>query len=215
MIIMAPCLSLQASLSLLVCSEHRRIFRPFQSNLADATAMKAIAYQTAGPLGRRDALVDITLETPVATGRDLLVEVRAVSVNPVDAKTRRPTSRPNREPGKCSAGTPSAGRRGGEPVTSFQAGDEVFYAGSLDPARRRCRISPRRRAHRWPEAEEPLRSPRRRRYRSPPSPPGRCCSIGSTSAPAPASPRALLIVGGAGGVGSIAIQLARGSPASP
>ncbi|MGD8644830.1 MAG: zinc-binding alcohol dehydrogenase family protein, partial [Chromatiales bacterium] len=50
--------------------------------------MKAVAYQHAGPIDREDALQDITLETPTAEGRDLLVRIKAVSVNPVDTKLR-------------------------------------------------------------------------------------------------------------------------------
>ena len=50
--------------------------------------MKAVAYKVPGPIDRPDALLDITLETPEAAGRDLLVKVIAVSVNPVDTKLR-------------------------------------------------------------------------------------------------------------------------------
>ena len=48
--------------------------------------MKAIGYRTPGPITEDASLVDIDLPDPVATGRDLLVQVRAVSVNPVDYK---------------------------------------------------------------------------------------------------------------------------------
>lgn len=51
--------------------------------------MKAIGYQTPGPITRPDALQDIDLPRPQASGHDLLVEVAAVSVNPVDTKVRR------------------------------------------------------------------------------------------------------------------------------
>ena len=50
--------------------------------------MKAVAYQNPGPIDREDALQDVELETPTAEGRDLLVRVHAVSVNPVDVKVR-------------------------------------------------------------------------------------------------------------------------------
>lgn len=50
--------------------------------------MKAVAYRTPGPNDREDALQDITLEKPKAGGRDLLVKIKAVSVNPVDTKLR-------------------------------------------------------------------------------------------------------------------------------
>ena len=46
--------------------------------------MKAVAYQNNLPIDHADALVDVTLPDPVATGHDLLVAVHAVSVNPVD-----------------------------------------------------------------------------------------------------------------------------------
>ncbi|MGD1904852.1 MAG: hypothetical protein ACFB0C_02525 [Leptolyngbyaceae cyanobacterium] len=61
--------------------------------------MKAVAYQTPGPIDRDDALQDITLETPTAEGRDLLVKINAVSVNPADTKLRL-TAAPERIFGK-------------------------------------------------------------------------------------------------------------------
>ena len=50
--------------------------------------MKAVAYRTPGPIDREDALQDIVLDKPEAEGRDLLVKIHAVSVNPVDTKLR-------------------------------------------------------------------------------------------------------------------------------
>lgn len=50
--------------------------------------MKAVAYKTPGSIDREDVLPDITLATPASIGRDLLVKINAVSVNPVDAKLR-------------------------------------------------------------------------------------------------------------------------------
>ncbi len=51
--------------------------------------MKAIAItQAAGAHGNIEALEEITLPVPVAAGHDLLVEVKAISVNPVDTKVR-------------------------------------------------------------------------------------------------------------------------------
>ena len=51
--------------------------------------MKAVGYKAPGALDREDALVDIEIDRPVASGRDVLVAVAAVSVNPVDTKVRR------------------------------------------------------------------------------------------------------------------------------
>src|SRR5258706_10890353 len=50
--------------------------------------MRAVGYFAPGPIAAPDSLRDIELPRPSATGRDLLVEVRAVSVNPVDYKVR-------------------------------------------------------------------------------------------------------------------------------
>ena len=94
--------------------------------------MKAVAFQTPGPIDREDALQDITLDVPTATGRDLLVKVHAVSVNPVDTKVRR---RVTPGPGEwCVLGFDASGtvEAVGPDVTNFQPGDAVFYAGSID-----------------------------------------------------------------------------------
>ena len=93
--------------------------------------MKAVAYNTPGPIDRPDALLDITLETPEAAGRDLLVKVIAVSVNPVDVKVRRgmpPEGSEWRVLGFDAAGLVEAV---GPEVQDFKPGDAVFYAGSL------------------------------------------------------------------------------------
>lgn len=93
--------------------------------------MKAVAYRTPGPIEREDALQDITLDKPQATGRDLLVKVHAVSVNPVDAKLR---VRKAPEAGAWGIlGFDAAGvvEAVGPEVKAFKAGDAVFYAGSI------------------------------------------------------------------------------------
>ena len=46
--------------------------------------MKAVGYKTPGPIDAEQSLVDVSLPEPTPSGRDLLVEVRAISVNPVD-----------------------------------------------------------------------------------------------------------------------------------
>ncbi|MFZ4528797.1 MAG: zinc-binding alcohol dehydrogenase family protein [Undibacterium curvum] len=93
--------------------------------------MKAIAYQHALPIAEPNSLVDITLPAPVATGHDLLVEVRAISVNPVDAKVRANVSP---EPGEWKVlGWDVAGvvQAVGPDVTLFKPGDRVWYAGDI------------------------------------------------------------------------------------
>ena len=53
--------------------------------------MKAVGYKVPGPIAEDASLVDIDLPRPVAEGGDILVEVKAVSVNPVDYKIRSST----------------------------------------------------------------------------------------------------------------------------
>lgn len=92
--------------------------------------VKAIVYTQYGlPIDDPDALVEIDLPQPVPGPRDLLVAVRAVSVNPVDTKVRNnmPVTAP-RILGFDAVGTVAAV---GADVTLFKEGDEVFYAGSL------------------------------------------------------------------------------------
>jgi zinc-binding alcohol dehydrogenase family protein len=94
-------------------------------------AMKAIGYQNNLAIDQADALVDITLPDPVAAGHDLLVEVRAVSVNPVDTKIRK-SAQP--EAGEWKVlGWDATGivKAVGPDVTLFQPGDRVWYAGSI------------------------------------------------------------------------------------
>ncbi len=94
--------------------------------------MKAVAYKNSGSIDREDALQDITLEKPKAVGRDLLVKVHAVSVNPVDTKVRQ---RQEPEPGGWRVlGYDAAGvvEGVGPEVQNFKPGDAVFYAGALN-----------------------------------------------------------------------------------
>lgn len=54
--------------------------------------MKAVGYRVPGPIAAEQSLVDISLPEPSPSGRDLLVELKAISVNPVDYKVRRSTA---------------------------------------------------------------------------------------------------------------------------
>ncbi len=93
--------------------------------------MKAVAYQKAGPITSPEALVDIELDTPVAEGHDLLVRVQAISVNPVDTKIRKNVSA---ESGWKVLGWDAVGvvESIGDKVTQFKVGDIVWYAGTLN-----------------------------------------------------------------------------------
>ena len=92
--------------------------------------MKAIAYQHAQARAA-GSLHDITLPEPLATGHDLLVEVRAVSVNPVDAKVRSGVSAPDGEWKILGWDAAGVVRAVGPEVRFFKPGDRVWYAGDI------------------------------------------------------------------------------------
>jgi len=94
--------------------------------------MKAIGYYKPLPIGDEQALTDLDLPVPELRPRDILVKVEAVSVNPVDVKQRANAAPPEgtaRILGFDAAGTVEAV---GSEVTLFKKGDEVFYAGAVD-----------------------------------------------------------------------------------
>ncbi|NDV91833.1 zinc-binding alcohol dehydrogenase family protein [Alteromonas sp. 345S023] len=93
--------------------------------------MKAIGYKNAAPIVTDDALVDIELELPVATGRDLLINVRAIAVNPVDFKIRQNVS--STDDSYKVLGWDAVGEvvSIGDEVELFSPGDLVYYAGDL------------------------------------------------------------------------------------
>lgn len=94
--------------------------------------MKAIGYRHSLPIHDDASLLDLELPDPTPGPRDLLVRVRAISVNPVDTKIRL-----NRKPaeggvevlGWDAVGTVEAL---GDSVSNFQVGDRVFYAGAIN-----------------------------------------------------------------------------------
>eukprot|EP01067_Filipodium_phascolosomae_P007062 Filipodium_phascolosomae@DN5573_c0_g1_i1.p1 len=92
--------------------------------------MKAIGYTSAGPITEENALVEFEADKPTVGDRDLLVEVKGVSMNPVDVKVRAAMGP---ESGKKVIGYDAAGvvKEVGKDVKKFKVGDEVFYAGDL------------------------------------------------------------------------------------
>ncbi len=171
--------------------------------------MRAIGYTTSLPIDDPQSLVDLDLPKPEATDRDLLVAVKAVSVNPVDTKIRQRRADPDGTPqvlGWDAAGTVDAV---GDAVTGFAVGDAVFYAGAIDRPGTNAEyhlVDDRIVGHKpqsldWAQAAAlPLTS----------------ITAWETlfdrldvRKPVPGAANAILIIGGAGGVGSIAIQLAR------
>jgi zinc-binding alcohol dehydrogenase family protein len=94
--------------------------------------MRAVGFNKPQPITAETSLLDIELPEPEAKGRDLLVEIRAVSVNPVDTKVRASAAV---EPGQHRIlGYDAAGvvKAVGPDVKLFKPGDEVYYAGAIN-----------------------------------------------------------------------------------
>lgn len=171
--------------------------------------MKSVALTRYLPIDHPDALIDMELPRPRAAGHDLLVSVRAIAVNPVDTKVRAPKEKIEAEPRVLGYDAAGIVESVGQLVTMFQPGDEVFYAGDItrQGTNSEFHLVDELVVGRKPKslsfadaAALPLTSITAYEVlfdRIGIDPTGR--DHGST----------LLIIGGAGGVGSIAIQLAK------
>ncbi|RZS88201.1 zinc-binding alcohol dehydrogenase family protein [Phyllobacterium myrsinacearum] len=171
--------------------------------------MRAVAYYEPQPITAETSLVDIDLPKPEAQGRDLLVAVKAISVNPVDTKIRagaKPEAGQPRVLGWDAAGIVVAA---GPDVRHFKVGDEVFYAGAVDrPGTNAEYHLVDERIAGW--------KPKSLDFSAAAALPLTSITAWETlfdrlhiDTPVAGAANAILIVGGAGGVGSIAVQLAR------
>lgn len=171
--------------------------------------MKAVGYRKSLPIDAADALIDFETAKPEPKGRDIRVAVKAISANPVDYKVRKRAEPPAGETkilGFDAAGVVDAV---GPDVSLFKPGDEVWYAGSIQ------RQGTNSEFH---LVDERIvgRKPKTLSF-------AQAAALPLTSITAwellfdrlgvapgkSVDPRTLLIIGGAGGVGSILIQLAR------
>jgi zinc-binding alcohol dehydrogenase family protein len=171
--------------------------------------MKAIGYQTNLPIDHAESLVDITLPDPAAQGHDLLVEVHAVSVNPVDVKVRAGMKSADGEWKVLGWDAAGIVKAVGPEVTRFRPGDRVFYAGAFTRpgSNAELQLVDERIVGRMPASLDfpaaaalPLTSLTAwellfDRLQAPTGPEGEGKSV--------------LVIGAAGGVGSILVQLAR------
>ncbi|MEM8828412.1 MAG: zinc-binding alcohol dehydrogenase family protein, partial [Cyanobacteria bacterium P01_G01_bin.19] len=93
--------------------------------------MKAVGLKQYLPIENENSLLDIEILKPTAKGKDLLVEVKAISVNPVDYKVRAPKDKVESEPKILGWDAAGVVVEVGAEVTEFQPGDEVYYAGDI------------------------------------------------------------------------------------
>ena len=171
--------------------------------------MKAVGYYRSLPIDQDEALIDLEVEKPTPAGRDLLVKVEAVSVNPVDTKVRRRASGDKGAPKILGFDAAGIVVEIGPECSLFKPGDKVFYAGSI------IRQGTNQEFHLVDERIVGA-MPKTLSF-------AEAAALPLTSITAwemlfdrlairigkPADAGAILIIGGAGGVGSIAIQLAR------
>jgi NADPH2:quinone reductase len=171
--------------------------------------MKAVGYKRPLPIDANDSLLDLDIARPTPGARDLLVAVKAVSVNPVDVKVRAGSTPPGGEPkilGWDAAGVVEAV---GAEATLFRPGDAVFYAGAINRQGADAEFH---------VVDERIVGPKPTSLTF-----AEAAALPLTSITAwealfdrlkvsdrvAGGPNAILIIGGAGGVGSIAVQLAR------
>lgn len=93
--------------------------------------MKAIGYLKSLPIDQSGSLVDIEIETPEATGRDLLVKVAAISVNPVDTKVRMRAEGADGQHKILGWDAVGEVMAVGDQTELFRVGDQVWYAGDI------------------------------------------------------------------------------------
>lgn len=170
--------------------------------------MKAVGYRQSLPIDDPASLEDFELPEPKPAARDLLVRVKAISVNPVDTKVRKNAAP---EPGQVKVlGWDAVGivEAVGPQVGGFQPGDRVYYAGSIirPGANSELHVVDERIAALAPRSLDDAQA----------------AALPLTTitayellfdrlgvAQGGGAGKTLLITGGAGGVGSILIQLAR------
>jgi NADPH2:quinone reductase len=171
--------------------------------------MKAVGYQQPLPISEPRSLMDISLPIPKPEGRDLLVKVEAVSVNPVDAKMRAGSKPPDGEYRILDWDAAGIVEAVGPDCTLFRRGDAVFYAGAIGRSGTNAEFH---------LVDERIVGPKPKSLSSTEAAALPLTAITAWEAlfdrlevrkPVPGTANGILIVGGAGGVGSVAIQLAK------
>lgn len=93
--------------------------------------MKAVGAYRYLPISNPESLVDLYIEKPVPTGRDLLVEVKAISVNPADLGVREKNNYEEESPKILGWDVAGIVEQVGPECQLFKPGDEIYYAGSV------------------------------------------------------------------------------------
>lgn len=93
--------------------------------------MKAVALTHYLPIEDPNSFIDVELPKPEVSGRDILVAVKAVSINPVDTKVRSPKDTVEETPRVLGWDASGVVEAVGPDVTFFKPGNEVYYAGDI------------------------------------------------------------------------------------
>lgn len=186
--------------------QNSRLPLAIKSELAFLITMKAIAFQPGIALDNPDVALEIELPVPKPTGRDVLVQIEAIALNPVDTKVR---PGPNAAPkilGFDAAGTVV---EVGEEAALLKTGDTVYYAGEI------TRSGTNAHFHLVDERIAAVRPQSLNAAESAAIPLTALTAWESIFDRLGVDPngahagRSILIIGGAGGVGSMGIQLAK------
>ncbi|HEY8876099.1 MAG TPA: zinc-binding alcohol dehydrogenase family protein [Roseateles sp.] len=170
--------------------------------------MKAVGYLQSLPIDHPESLVDLQLPAPVPGPQDLLVRVAAVSVNPVDTKVRRNRAPQAGQPevlGWDAVGTVEAL---GRDVAGFAVGDRVYYAGGINRPGSNAELQ-------LVDHRIAARAPQRLTAAEAAALPLTAITawellfVRLGVAEGGGAGQTLLVIGAAGGVGSILVQLAR------
>jgi zinc-binding alcohol dehydrogenase family protein len=102
-----------------------------ERTMSAVNTMKAVGYIKSLPINDMDALMDIALPQPTASGHDLLIKIKAIAVNPVDCKIRQNVAAENGQYKVIGWDAVGEVVAAGELVTRFSLGDTVYYAGDL------------------------------------------------------------------------------------
>ncbi len=95
--------------------------------------MKAVGFKTSLPISSPNSFIDFEIEKPTPQGHELLVKINAIAVNPVDYKIRQNSAKDRELSEPKIIGWDACGiiEAVGNEVSLFKVGDEVYYAGDI------------------------------------------------------------------------------------